>query len=69
MSIQDNPLILIYSHTYRTPPNQLEAKHTQLAGAIDKSKASTTFNHMMRGLTPAVSTIYLANGLFIIAPL
>ena len=71
MSIQDNPLVLIYLHTYRTPPNELEAKlpkHTQLSSAMDKSKTSTTFNHMMRGLAPAVSTVYLANGLFIIAP-
>ena len=70
VSIQDNPLVLIYLHTYRTPPNELEAKlpkHTQLSSAMDKSKTSTTFNHMMRGLAPAVSTVYLANDLFIIA--
>ena len=49
------------------PPNLLKAKHTQLSSAIEKSKASTTFNYMMRGLALVVSIIYLANGLFIIA--
>ena len=68
VGIQDNPLIHIYPHAYRTPPNQLKAKHTHLSSAIKKSKTPTTFNRMMRGLAPAVSTIYLANDLFIIAP-